>query len=238
MARTALRRADTLHAAGRLPEAIAAYHAALARDPTLFEAWYGLGAALLRRRAFAAAAEALRRAVALRADGDGARANLAEALYGLGEVDAAIGALPRHRRRPRPGRCAAMAAENIACIIPGSPAAGNADILAARRQWAARRCRRGRPRGPASAGGENGAWATCRHSSARENWMKPVFGPRSIAMTATAFEIELISRRRAALGRSGYAITTGDVFATARALSNTQGAGQRSRQPASTCWSI
>ena len=104
---------------GEYQDAVDAYRRALAGDASLHAAWYGLGCASLALKAYADAADALRRAVALRPDADGARCNLAEALFQLGEVDAAIaeyqraadsgdaevrGGRPRRHRLHRAGR--------------------------------------------------------------------------------------------------------------------------------------
>ena len=86
----ALREADALHLDRRYQDAAAAYRRAVQADPSLLEAWYGLGCACASRSAHGDAIAALRRAVAQRPDAFGARCILAEALFQLGEVDAAV----------------------------------------------------------------------------------------------------------------------------------------------------
>src|ERR1700742_3235314 len=82
--------ADALHHARRLPEAREAYHRALALDAGLVEAWWGLGCIELRDNAYGAAAQCFRRALRLGADRAELHFNLAQALFNLGEIDAAI----------------------------------------------------------------------------------------------------------------------------------------------------
>jgi tetratricopeptide (TPR) repeat protein len=89
-ARTALREADALHQGRQYKDATAAYRRAVQADPSLIEAWYGLGCASASQYAYGDAVAALRRVVAHRPDAGGARCTLAEALFQLGEVDAAV----------------------------------------------------------------------------------------------------------------------------------------------------
>jgi hypothetical protein len=88
------------------------------------------------RREYGSAAQTLNCAVALQADAGGPNLNLGKALYQLGDVDAAIDHLRRASRAGNP-EIAEIVQRNIACIIPGSNAADNSDILRARRGWAA-----------------------------------------------------------------------------------------------------
>jgi protein O-GlcNAc transferase len=129
------RYSDALHLAGRLDEAVHAYEVALRLNATATESWYGLGCAHLARREYGAAAQALKRAVGLQPDAGLPNHNLAEALYQLGHVDAAIDHFQRASRAGIP-RLAEIARSNIACIIPGSSAADNAAVLRARQDWA------------------------------------------------------------------------------------------------------
>jgi predicted O-linked N-acetylglucosamine transferase (SPINDLY family) len=129
-----LRRADGLHLDRRYPEAIDAYTRALTGDASLQAAWYGLGCASLTLKAYGTAADALRRAVALRPDAQGVRCNLAEALFQLGEVDEAIA---EYLRAADSGdaEVRSVALAGIACIAPGGPHQDNFNIMAARRRW-------------------------------------------------------------------------------------------------------
>jgi protein O-GlcNAc transferase len=129
------RYSDALHLAGRLDEAIHAYEVALRLDAAATHSWYGLGCAHLAQREYGAAAQALKRAVGLQPDAGLPNHTLAEALYQLGRVDAAIDHFQRASRAGIPA-LAATARNNIACIIPGSSAADNAAVLHARQDWA------------------------------------------------------------------------------------------------------
>lgn len=130
-----LRRADALHRDNHYASAVDAYRSALAGDPSLLGAWYGLGCAHRSLQAYGAAAKALRRAVELRPDANGARCSLAEALFELGEVDAAIEEFERLAGIDDP-EIRSLALANIACISPGGSHCDNVDIFAVRRRWA------------------------------------------------------------------------------------------------------
>jgi protein O-GlcNAc transferase len=111
------------------------YHQALALDPALFEAWFGLGFAEGAVGEFGEAIEALRHALALQPDASRARVNLAEALLALGHVSEAV----REYDRVAAGDDIAareMAIRNLACIAPGDPAMDNQSIMSRRRLWA------------------------------------------------------------------------------------------------------
>lgn len=129
-----LREADGLHQQRHLAEAIALYRRAVDLQPDLAEAWYGLGCASLAAKAHADAAAALGKAVALRPDAPGPRCNLAEALFQLGELDAAV-AQYQHAAVSDDVEARAVGLAGIACIAPGAPGLDNAAILAARRRW-------------------------------------------------------------------------------------------------------
>lgn len=128
--------ADRLHAAGKLPEAIAQYRAAVRIDSGLYMGWYGLGCALNTTGAFADAVEALRRAVKIAPHAMPARATLGEALYALGQV---TDSNRNYARIVRDGDATLkhLALGNIACAAPSDPAMDNAAIRRAREAWIA-----------------------------------------------------------------------------------------------------
>ena len=187
----ALRLADALHLAGRA-EAADAYRAALALDERGFEAWYGLGGVLLGHGAYAAGRDALGHALALAPDAQGARSLWAEAQFALGEVDEAAAAYRHVIARGEPAvRNAALA--SLAVLIPGSPAADNVQVRAARAAWVARAGGgivalplRAAPVGRKIRLGYLSAFFGAR------NWMKPVFGVINRHDRAQ-FEVHLIS---------------------------------------------
>lgn len=166
--------ADVLQSLGRLEVALPVYTRALELDPADAECWYGLGHAQLDLGLLPAAVESLERCLAS-APGDGRAAHdLGKALHDLGCIEAAM---PRLRRAAESALPAvrALAETTIATIVPGSPADGNASVLAARAQWAARQqggeAPKPRPRG-------SGAPLRLGYVSSffgRGNWMKPVW---------------------------------------------------------------
>ena len=173
-----LRRADALHVERRYQDAVEAYRSALAGDASLHAAWYGLGCASLTLKAYGDAAEALGRAVALQPDGGGMRCNLAEALFQLGEVDAAIAAYQR-AAESGDAEVRSVALSGIACIAPGAPHQDNFNVMAVaaalggrgRRAASAASRRRGRAKpGRKLRIGYLGAFFGAR------NWMKMYMG--------------------------------------------------------------
>jgi protein O-GlcNAc transferase len=109
------RYADALHLAGRLDEAVHAYQVALRLDSTATQSWYGLGCVHLARREYGAAAQALKRAVVRQPDAGLPNHSLAEALYQLGHVDAAIDHFQRAARAEIP-RLAEVARQDWATL--------------------------------------------------------------------------------------------------------------------------
>jgi protein O-GlcNAc transferase len=130
-----LAEADRLHLARQLGPSVAHYREALARDPSLFEAWYGLGFALGSADEHGAAIEAIRAALALQPDAARLRVNLGQSLFALGRVSEAIREYQRAVAEGDP-EARELAFRNIACIAPGDPALGNLAVMQARRRWA------------------------------------------------------------------------------------------------------
>lgn len=199
-----LSRADALHGERKYHEAIQAYRLALTGNASLFEAWYGLGCAHLSLHAYADAAEALRRAIALRADADAVRCNLAEALFSLGDVDGAIAA---YQRAAEIGgaevRAAALA--GIACIAAGAPSQGNFQVMAARRRWMDSQARGVQPLTRAAP--EPGRKLRVGYLSAffgDQNWMKGYMGVIN-AHDRAQFEIHLLADGATPSAAAGYA---------------------------------
>ncbi len=213
----AYRHGDALQLAGRLPEAVSEYRRAVALDDTQFDAWYGLGCALLAQRGYGDAITALATAVRLRADAAGARCSLGEALFELGDVDAAI---TEYRAAAATGsaqvRAAALA--SIATAIPGSPTTGNDGVLAARLDWMAIAGKglRALPSRPPARDrklriGYVSAFFGARH------WMKPVFGVIN-HHDRDRFEIHLISDGGDPSTEAGYRDHPHDVIWPVRGL--------------------
>jgi protein O-GlcNAc transferase len=217
-----LRRADALHGARQFEAAAAEYRGAVALDAALFEGWYGLGCCLLASGAHGAAAEALGRAVALRADADGARCNLAEAQFQLGHVDKAV----RHYQLSSGSRTAEVAQvslDALACIAPGAMSVDNAGVLALRRQWAATQ----QVRPVAAARREARRKLRVGYVSAffgDRNWMKPVFGVIN-QHDRSRFEVHMLSDGGEPSERSGYVDHDEDRIWQIHSLGNEELAG-------------
>lgn len=79
-----------LHLSGQLAAAAAEYRRALTLDPTRFDAWYALGCVELNRKRDAQAIRCFRRALALRPGSARAHFDLGRALFGTGDIDAAL----------------------------------------------------------------------------------------------------------------------------------------------------
>ena len=86
----------SLEHAGKFPEAISQYRAALALSPKDYEAHFGLGRALLRSNDEAGAEEQFRAAIALRGDAAPARLGLATALLAQKKYEPASDALAEY----------------------------------------------------------------------------------------------------------------------------------------------
>jgi Tetratricopeptide repeat/Glycosyltransferase family 9 (heptosyltransferase) len=121
-----------LHRAGRIPEAIGLYRAALARAPDNANAHNSLGAALLRQDDLEGAEASLRRALAL-------RPGFPEALNNLGRVARADGRLAEATRHfdaalaARPGFAQALWNRATTRLLAGDMPGGWADFEA---RWA------------------------------------------------------------------------------------------------------
>jgi protein O-GlcNAc transferase len=207
---TDIQAADALHLAGDIDAAADAYRRLIAADPGNVAAWYGLGGARLRARAYGEASDALRHAVRLRPDDLGAWGLLAEVLFKLGEVEQAIDA---YRRVAADPSMRAVAEENLAIIMPGSASAENADVFAARRAWG-RRLAAGvspleRPERPPSGGKLRIAYVSAFFDNA--NWMKPVYGVIN-RHDRDRFEVHLVALGKGPSASAGYVDHAHDVI--------------------------
>ncbi len=215
----ATRRADALNLLRRTGEAVAAYRQALDLDATQFEAWYGLGGAELGRGAFATARDALLRAMALQPVAHGARCALAEALFGVGEVDAAAAQYRIAIAEGAPEvRDAALM--SLAVLVPGSPAADHETVLQARTAWASRAAAAITPlphRPPPQGRPVRLAYLSAFFGA--RNWMKPVFGVINRHDRAR-FELHLISDGDDPAAASGYAEHADDWIWQVRGMPN------------------
>ena len=199
----ALRLADALQLARRHNEAALAYAASLTLNAMSFDAWYGMAGAQLALGAYATARDAAIQALGLAPNAEGARSLLAEALFALGEVDAAAAAYRRVIARADPAvRDAALA--SLAVLIPGSTAATHEAVRATREAWITRAGGAIRPlpqRAPPTNRKIRLAYMSAFFGA--RNWMKPVFGVINRHNRAR-FEIHLISDGADPTAATGY----------------------------------
>jgi predicted O-linked N-acetylglucosamine transferase (SPINDLY family) len=160
----------------------------------------------VRKGAYASALPLLRRAMALRNAAPELGFHLARCHFNLGDIHAALRALRRAAQSSGPdARRAALM--RIAICIPGAPRCTNAQILAARREWARLEARAELPTLPSPAPsrvprrklriGYVSAFLGAR------NWMKPVWGMLD-SHDRRAFEIHLFLDRGLPDRRHGY----------------------------------
>ncbi|MBU6402043.1 MAG: hypothetical protein KGS61_17130, partial [Verrucomicrobia bacterium] len=211
-------RAGEIHRAGQLDSAVAEYRKALAVDCRFHPAWYSQGCAFEAKGNAVAAMACFRQAVALAPDHRESHHNLGKALFTLGLVDEALdsfqssialggGFLPRTA---------------VAVAIPGSPRAGNQDILAARRGWSETHLPPSPPgRQTRSPRGSDRRLRVGYLSSffAGHNWMKPVWGLVN-RHNRERVEIHLFSDAPEDQCRSGYQRHPTDHFHDISGLSN------------------
>jgi predicted O-linked N-acetylglucosamine transferase (SPINDLY family) len=216
------RYSDALHLAGRLDEAVDAYQVALRLDATSTQSWHGLGCVHLARRQYGAAAQALKRAVVRQPDAGLPNHSLAEALYQLGHVDAAIDHFQRASRAGIPG-LAEVARSNIACIIPGSSAADNAAVLRARQDWAALEANKipssARRRNVRTAKGLKLRIGYLSAFFGERNWMKPVWALINCHDRAR-FEVHMFSDGGQPSADNGYRDHPDDNIHAIRGVAN------------------
>ncbi len=211
--------ADALRLAGQADQAVAAYAAALALDAMSFEAWFGMAQAQMARGAFAVARDALVQALGLRPQAEEARCLLAEALFLLGEADAASAAYQRVIARAEPAvRDAALA--SLAVMIPGSAAASHEMVRAVREAWIGRvggaikaMPMRAAPSGRRIRVGYLSAFFGDRH------WMKTAYGVIN-RHDREAFEVFLIADGAEPSGAAGYVAQAGDRVLQAKGMAN------------------
>jgi protein O-GlcNAc transferase len=199
-ARAWLAEADRLHNDKQFGAAARQYREALARDGSLFDAWYGLGFAQCAVGEYGEAVSALRKALALKPDATRLRVNLAESLFALGHVSEATREYERAvREGDQPTR--EMALANLACIAPGDPAMDNQAILQVRRRWADSVA--GVPSRPSWRPGARLRIGYLSSFFGARNWMKMFMGVIN-AHDRERFEVHLISDGPVPSAEAGY----------------------------------
>lgn len=219
-------RGDALYLLRRIREAGKAYRKALAQDPKIFQAWYGLGCVQSSTGASAQAIDSMTHAAAIEPNDWDARYELARSLFRMGEVDAAIDQFQELAKRFR-GEPRRKALAEIAKIIPGSPARGNAEILKARGRWAGLAEKTERPAIRSTRqGAKFNSKLRVGYISAffgSQNWMKPVWGAINEHDRAK-FEIHLICDAEKPSAASGYRSDSRDTIHWIEGLSNEEAA--------------
>jgi predicted O-linked N-acetylglucosamine transferase (SPINDLY family) len=217
----AARRADALRIEGQLEAAGTEYRRALGLDAAIAEAWYGLGCVALSLEAYGEAERCLRQALALQLDVPAWRSNLGEALFKLGDVDAAIDCFRQAADSAEPA-VRREALQHIACIIPGASNADNAAVLDSRRAWAATELqdlapqRRDRPRAPR---GEKLRIGYVSAFFGDRNWMKPVWGALN-HHDRSRFEIHFFADGKLPSAEGGYRDANEDRIHTVAGAAN------------------
>jgi len=221
----ALRLADALQLAGRLPEAVRAYQAALRLEPDSVEGWYGLGCARLELKAYGAAAAAFGRTIERAPFFGAAQYNLAKAVFQLGRVETAIELF--ERAAALDPTLKQQAQGSIACIIPGSSDAAVSAVLRVRKRWAEAEARGlPKPRRPAPepVAGRKLRLGYLSAFFGDRNWMKPVHALLNRHDRA-AFEIHLFSDGALPDAAAGYREHDTDVIHDLRGVPNEAAAG-------------
>src|ERR1700722_3325114 len=220
-ARAWLLEADRLHHAKQFEAAAQHYRQAVACDPALFEAWLGLGFALGAIQEHGEAIEALRHALALRPEATRLRINLAESLFALGHVSAAVREYETAAGGGDP-LARDMALRNIACIAPGDPALDNLAIMEVRRRWA--EAALVQPGRPAWSPGEKLKIGYVSSFFGARNWMKMFIGVIN-AHDRDRFEVHLIATGDLPSAEAGYRDHRDDRIWEIGDISNSELAG-------------
>ncbi len=220
---------NALQEMGQHQEALAEYAAAARIDPGFARAHYEMGCAHFALDEYAAAARCQREATRLAPGWHAARHNLGTALFKLGQVDEALDAIAEGLPGPHPE----IALATIAVIIPGSPRAGNQEILAARQAWGGQASLRGAPGRGSSPPRPRRTEQRLRVGYVssffqRDNWMKPVWSLINRHDRA-ALEIHLFSDAHATAIKHGYEAHADDQFHDLSGLSNEAAAAQMAR---------
>ncbi len=169
------------HSAGENERAVECFCRCVALDDEMLRGWFGLGCAELARNDNVAAAAAFRRCLAIEPEYAEAHQNLAQSLFKLGAVDAALAhfgmALSQAGEGHEGHRLKELALRSIAVAIPGSSSADHAAVRDARAAWGSMQeastvALHGRTRGA----GQRLRIGYVSAFFGRDNWMKPVWG--------------------------------------------------------------
>ena len=187
----ALREADALHQDRRYPDAVVGLSRALYGRSSLNDAGTGSAVPVRRRTPMAMRSPHCAAWWRMRPDAVGARCNLAEALFQLGQVDEAVA---EYRQAADGGdpEASAIALGALACIAPGCPSLDHAAIRAIRRGLGGIIGRGIRPAPPRRHRREKLRIGYVSAFFGARNWMKPVWGVIN-RHDRDRFEIHLLS---------------------------------------------
>lgn len=190
-------------------------------DPSAQD-WYASGCAWLAEEIYPEALACFDRAAALAPESGTALHNAGTAAFNLGLIDEAIGCFRRSLRV----RDSFLPRTAIATLIPGSPAADHAAVLAARRDWFETHLPKAPPAASRRAGGADARLRIGYLSSffQSQNWMKPVWSLVN-QHDRQAFDIHLFSDCAASLC-AGYVANERDTFHDISTLSNRDAAAR------------
>jgi protein O-GlcNAc transferase len=164
---------DALQSLKRFEDAVEAYQQAIQRNPRGLDAWYGLGRALMEGGRIVQAVEAFQRCLAIEPRYGLALHDLGKSLFELGCLEQTLPLL-RQAAEAGPAAVRQHALENIAIIVPGSPADDNRSILQSRQAWTRQWPSRPAPPPRARFEGEPLRIGFVSSFFHRPNWMKPV----------------------------------------------------------------
>ncbi len=199
---------DAWQALSRFERAIQAYQQAAQRNPRATDTWYGLGRAWMECGRIVQATRTFQRCLAIDAQHTLARHDLGKCFFDLGCLEQALPLL-RQAADAGPAPVRQHARENIAVIVPGSPADDNRSILEARQTWGRQWPNRPTPPPRPRAHGQPLRIGYVSSFFHRANWMKPV---RALIQRhdRNRFEIHLFCDGPAEGLGSAYQLHTGD----------------------------
>jgi predicted O-linked N-acetylglucosamine transferase (SPINDLY family) len=214
---------DALRDLNQTAKAITEYTFAGHLNPNLARAWFSAGVLHNLQEEYAAALEYFEKALEIEPQWPAAQHDLGKALFNLGQVDEALHCFEKAVAGDHPELPLSM----IALIIPGSPQAGNQDILDARRTYAKylpcpQPTERDVQRQPLNRKVHGGRPLRVGYVSSFfqfPNWMKPVWALMN-HHDRGRFEVHLFSDAAASAVTHGYRPHPDDRFHDISGLSN------------------
>jgi protein O-GlcNAc transferase len=210
---------------GRNIDALRAYDEIIGLGAATSSVWNKTGELLSRIGEFAQAIGAFEHAIELDASNSASHHNLARALFTLGEVDLSLASL----RQATKFTDQLDPWQGIANLIPNAPMSTNADIKAARQDWATRLAEKNPTLRSKTPPNVSGRWDNQRpihiaylsaHFGGR-NYMKPVWGLIN-RHDRGAFRIDLLSDKKFEAPFPGYHFNASDRVTDVSSLNDEQ----------------